>query len=624
MNYQLLAPAFLCFSAAAVVPLILHLLRHREHTPRPFPSFAFLTRVQRISDANNRWRKRLVLFFRCLGLALLALAFCRPHQATHIQAPPMATIILWDDSASVSAVKEQLRRKLAKEMKNCAPDAPVQIGLVRANRRIQWSGGFSGDRKSLLKWFDDNAICQSGSDFGGVGRICSAKFNYLPAPQRRVVVFSDGTAAPWRSFTRGEFANATVCRLDTVEPPTNDITLRVNDISIDRGRENLGVRLTVKVINRTKNTIDNLELTAVDSKKNEVGRTVVPLSPQEEREVIFEFSLPPGDNAAGQVSAARPQDALQLDNTAFFAARGMPTDRLTVLAPPEGEFDFLAAALDSGDVDFSQWRVPSGAQSGKILFCQGAQHFNAAGMEKIDAFLNAGGQVAILPSADNRGLSSFLKRHGVIFDRSAADGEFHLAPPDTAHPALNAMKKWEKFSGWFHVIFFRRHTAQLPDDAEIVLTFDDGETLLAGIPASPGMIWLFLGEWYSDNSNWPKSATFLPFWRIFSDYCIQCADTPAMFSVGDVYNGRVLERVGCFTDENGSTYAVNPPYDEIESIGKTGKVPALTPGNQPLEPDEAGITADNGDKPDEPTAILLLLTVAALMIELTISNRSAL
>jgi hypothetical protein len=73
-----LAPWFLAGAAAVVLPLYLHLLRHRHANPRPFSSLMFFERRAPSSIKQRRLRYLLLLSLRVALLLLLALAFADP------------------------------------------------------------------------------------------------------------------------------------------------------------------------------------------------------------------------------------------------------------------------------------------------------------------------------------------------------------------------------------------------------------------------------------------------------------------------------------------------------------------------------------------------------------------
>ena len=73
-----LSPLFLAGAAAAVVPIVLHLLRRRtEHRVR-FAAVALLKDAPVEQSMQRRLRQWLLLALRVTALVLLALAFARP------------------------------------------------------------------------------------------------------------------------------------------------------------------------------------------------------------------------------------------------------------------------------------------------------------------------------------------------------------------------------------------------------------------------------------------------------------------------------------------------------------------------------------------------------------------
>ena len=91
-----LFPAFLIGGLAAIVPIVLHLLR-REHVPRiPFSDIRFLLAARVEQARRKRLRELLLLALRVAALLLLAFAFARPFVSDTVAADRPATVVLVD------------------------------------------------------------------------------------------------------------------------------------------------------------------------------------------------------------------------------------------------------------------------------------------------------------------------------------------------------------------------------------------------------------------------------------------------------------------------------------------------------------------------------------------------
>lgn len=113
---QFLAPLFLAALAALAIPLALHLRRQQPKGTVPFSAVQFLTPARLRVRRRMRFEDILLLALRCLGLALLVLAFARPFFAGQKQMAAAATtfrLILVDVSASMRGEKIEQARDAA-------------------------------------------------------------------------------------------------------------------------------------------------------------------------------------------------------------------------------------------------------------------------------------------------------------------------------------------------------------------------------------------------------------------------------------------------------------------------------------------------------------------------------
>ena len=98
-----LFPAFLAGLAAVAVPILIHLIHRKRSRILPFSSLRFLRLVEKRIARRRRLEEYLVLLFRALALALLALGLASPvSRAGKGGRMPVARVLLLDDSMSMS------------------------------------------------------------------------------------------------------------------------------------------------------------------------------------------------------------------------------------------------------------------------------------------------------------------------------------------------------------------------------------------------------------------------------------------------------------------------------------------------------------------------------------------
>ena len=117
-----LSPLFLVGAAAAVIPIVLHLLERRPEQRVRFAAVAFLKAAPVEHTSRRRLREWLLLMLRVAALVLLALAFARPFFRSVGASAAGTTVVALDTSYSLSAPGRFERAKqLAKDAIARAP-----------------------------------------------------------------------------------------------------------------------------------------------------------------------------------------------------------------------------------------------------------------------------------------------------------------------------------------------------------------------------------------------------------------------------------------------------------------------------------------------------------------------
>jgi hypothetical protein len=201
-----LAPWFLALGAAAVVPLLIHLLRRRIGLQVDFPAARYLARAERDHSRTMRMRNLLLMLLRVAAVLLLALAASRPTArlagAGH---SPTALAIVLDNSMSSSVVENgaPLLSRF-KEMANSvlATATPEdRVWLVTADGVVR-----GGSPNAISDELDRvRALSGAGSVHDAVARaLATVEASGMPA--RQVAVLTDGQRTEWTVpvQTRGE------------------------------------------------------------------------------------------------------------------------------------------------------------------------------------------------------------------------------------------------------------------------------------------------------------------------------------------------------------------------------------------------------------------------------------
>jgi hypothetical protein len=194
-----LAPWFLLLGGAALVPLLIHLLRRRIGLQVEFPAARYLARAERDHSRTLRMRNLLLMLLRVLAVLLLAAAASRPSARLAGAAgghAPTALAIVLDNSMSTSVVEdgapliEQFKRMASEAIGQATADD--RIWLVTADATLR--GGSPATMREELERI---------RSYPGAGRMREAVARAAAAVEasglqsKQVIVLTDGQRTTW-------------------------------------------------------------------------------------------------------------------------------------------------------------------------------------------------------------------------------------------------------------------------------------------------------------------------------------------------------------------------------------------------------------------------------------------
>jgi hypothetical protein len=193
-----LAPLWLSLAGAALVPLLLHLLRRRIGTRVEFPAARYLARAEREHSRSLRLRNLLLMVLRVLAVLLVALAAAGPV-ARWVTGPghaPAALAIVLDNSLSSTAVTDG--RPLLDHFRTAAKAVVAQaqpsdrLWLVTADGRVR------GGSPAAIREAIDRLEPLAGA---GDPRLAAARAAMAVRASgydaRQVAVLTDGQRTAW-------------------------------------------------------------------------------------------------------------------------------------------------------------------------------------------------------------------------------------------------------------------------------------------------------------------------------------------------------------------------------------------------------------------------------------------
>jgi hypothetical protein len=192
-----LAPWFLLLGGAAVVPILIHLLRRRIGVQVEFPAARYLARAEREHSRTLRMRNLLLMLLRVLTVLLVAAAAARPtaRMAGSGHAPTALAIVL-DNSMSTSVIEggtpllDQLKRMARDAIGGASPDD--RLWLVTADASLR-----GGNEATLVEELDRvRPSAGAGHMRDAVARaVAAVEASGLDA--RQVAVLTDGQRTTW-------------------------------------------------------------------------------------------------------------------------------------------------------------------------------------------------------------------------------------------------------------------------------------------------------------------------------------------------------------------------------------------------------------------------------------------
>jgi len=194
---SLLAPLYLFLGAAAIVPLLIHLLRRRIGTRVDFPAARYLARAEQEHSRSLRLRNILLMLLRVAIIVFVATAAARPVArwagAGH---GPTALAIVLDNSLSTSAVVDG--RPLIEQFRSAAREvlgqatASDRLWLVTADGRLR-----GGSASSLREELDRVEPLNGGGDMRAALARAAIVVRSAGLDSRQIALLTDGQRTAW-------------------------------------------------------------------------------------------------------------------------------------------------------------------------------------------------------------------------------------------------------------------------------------------------------------------------------------------------------------------------------------------------------------------------------------------
>jgi len=560
-----LSPLFLAGAAAAVVPIVLHLLRRRtEHRVR-FAAVALLKDAPVEQSMQRRLRQWLLLALRVTALVLLALAFARPFFRAALASRGRLTVVAIDTSLSMSAPAQlaQARQRAREVIRAAAGDVAVVT--------------FSDSATVVVSPTSSQSTATSGVDamtagFGSTNyrAALAAAADLFRGRSGKLVVVTDLQANGWDSGARvGVPAGVQVEVQDVPALPEN---LALTDLRVDHDRvvatvTNAGAQMT-----EARVTLD------VDGRTS--GRAVVQVGGHASADAAF------GGIQSGAIARAVVDDP-----------RGIPGDnsRLAFLAGASPAS--VLVVTTSGDLDKDAWYVrhaliaaASSQKAGGVTGVSAAELgtwtddrlsrfavvavLSSRGLERrarehLAGYVASGGGLLIAagPDVDGEVIADVLGTGSPLEIKGADSETLALAPADVRHPIFRT------FGGdvaSLSLVRFRNTARVSAANCQAIARFTSAEAAVLDCAIGPGHAVIVASDLNNRWNDFPIRASFVPFLDQTVRYLSNNSTRGADYLVDDVPSG-VPAAPGVVTIDTGSGQRraivnVNPKESDLDRM----------------------------------------------------------
>lgn len=528
--------AFIGFLAGAIgisVPIILHLMLKRPQEKIKFPSFMFLAAAVITKSRFNNLNKWIILILRCLALCCLAIAFAWPFLPKFNEMPETATVLLWDNSFSMTAniYAGDLRGRAEKIIREADPSHTVMVGAVGA-KNITWSGSFEGSPEKLLEWFNASGQGSGSSYFAKIFDVAVSKLSETPSKKKKIVLVTDRQKYPWlrcpSNIQLGQDIELQFIMPENKVPRNVAInSARILNLFAEQGQS---LALALELKNYTNEKLEgNVKIFWMDKPMQDVNVILPPLQSVKTIIKIEAAELKPSFGKA----VLDIKDDMTIDNERYFCANPakLPTIAMiggetddgidfikTALAPSTNmkyaKFAELNAKTLSPDTAFAVIRegVEPKSEMGKIFF----------------PWLDEGGKAVVIWKNDLK-MKNMLLSFGIteILSLGTQKDVHRLSDIDFNHPLFKPFSGVSS-GGLYDIMFLNPPRLRMPENANITAYFDNGtrenidslnrDPAIAEIPVGKGGIIILATGIDRKNSDWPARPSFLPFWREMLDY----------------------------------------------------------------------------------------------------------
>ena len=542
---------FLFATAAAVLPILYHLVRRMRAKTVPFPSLMFLKATPKKLVRRRRLKDLLLMAVRSLLVLLLAFAFARPflpaEQIPFVAARESESVVVLIDRSFSMRYDDAFDRAVeATRARVDAGGADDEFALMAFDEEVQLLSSLDADpavHRGALRTLESGFRT---TDFFPALQRAEDLLQEAQHDRRVVVMVSDFQEAGWTGALENWHLPSGVV-FETVDVGAGDVANAYVDafqLSSERvdGAEILRSDARVAAVGAAADQAHTAVLT-VDGRTIDrqtlPGRDSAPLS--------FQYEAPREGFYQGHLEL--DGDALAVDDRYYFTDRvdGLP-GILVVDGPAAAtrrDAFYLQNAFDVGEAARFRFTRADGVSAGAlaqhaIVFWANRAAASASDEAALRRFVEDGGTLVVSAGdqADPAALNGLLDAFGVgrveaiVAARDELGYEAIIGEVDMRHPIFQPFAG----SGAGAILrpTFRRFARLTPsEEATVIGRFDSGDVFLAERSMGSGRVLFYASTFNTSWTDLPLDEMYVPFLYQLAAYGTESGDEQRTVRVGE-------------------------------------------------------------------------------------------
>ncbi len=571
--------------AAIAVPLLIHLLSRRKYPRIDFSTLRFLKQLQRHQMRRLKLRQWLLLLLRTLAVFFIAFAFLRPALREDMGFGTFSTgrtgiAVILDGSASMQAAGSQgtcfqAAKSSAEQILSLMNSGDRAMLILARGEPERLTESPTGDAEILKKQLGRAEVWDGSADLAAACEDAVQALGKTEEFRREIYIISDFNSAPTLPAPPEGFQLFLVKVHPSSRENISITKVRVLSEIIEPGQP---VDLEVTLANHGKKEREDLYY-SLFLNDTRVAEDVVSI--QAGAEVHRRHSVQPvGEGLQRGAAQLDEQDALMLDNRAYFCFAVPEVIRVLLVGEPQATREIRLALAPAGEtegllkvqyVSRNLWDTADLSRCDVLVFSD-PPDFTGAQAARIESFVRSGGGLLLFPgskmniSVINRDLLVRLgtPRWGELIGAvGAGDAFLQWRQPDLQSPLFAGILR---SGGAPSSPRFFRSVRIFGENSTIPLQLSNGAPFLSVSEVGRGRVLLVASSPQAEWSDWARRGIFAPLMhRLVLISTRSGAERCRMLQVGDALEFHAGS-IGSETSPAGTEVAVlvTPDRQEIK------------------------------------------------------------